>query len=239
MKAVLIGLISLLAIGGTSAISQNVVTSNRTTPMTGLTEKRIEFERGIPERTLRSGYECYAEVSIFDTVAHPLVVNSDETCYWHIADADVDGDGILDTNLGYISRWCDECENGSCVSYSTYGMTSTLVTVVGSTPPEINISTYLNMDSSVIDYGFSDLPYGFELMHMGNLDVTGDGKPDAIIKAIVDWEDTCQGYDQESYYFYVENISQWPVACETDINNDGSTNTNDLLAVVGNWGPCE
>jgi hypothetical protein len=39
--------------------------------------------------------------------------------------------------------------------------------------------------------------------------------------------------------FYVPNISTPPgVACATDVNNDGNTDTSDILALLAGWGPC-
>ncbi len=88
----------------------------------------------------------------------------------------------------------------------------------------------LNLDPSVMSYEIPPQGTSFKLELVGFFDMTRDGLPDAIV----------QLSGGGNTYFYIENISEPPaVACATDINNDGSTNVDDLLALVGNWGPCE
>ena len=66
--------------------------------------------------------------------------------------------------------------------------------------------------------------------------MTGDGLVDAII--ILETVDDMGMVTQLQYY--VENISAPKgVACATDVNNDGNTDTSDMLALIAGWGPCE
>ena len=64
----------------------------------------------------------------------------------------------------------------------------------------------------------------------GFFEVTDDGLADAIIAA--------DAYSPNAQFFYVENISTPVVACVTDLNGDGETDIDDLLQVMGAWGPC-
>jgi len=67
------------------------------------------------------------------------------------------------------------------------------------------------------------------------LDVTGDALPDAIISISQCYQDPPSPCD----VFYVTNISTPAgIACATDVNNDGSTDTTDMLALIAAWGPC-
>ena len=71
----------------------------------------------------------------------------------------------------------------------------------------------------------------------GFFDVTGDGLLDAII--FIGGCDPAAPCDPLGV-FYVPNISTPPgVACATDVNDDGTTDTSDILAIIAGWGPCQ
>jgi hypothetical protein len=99
--------------------------------------------------------------------------------------------------------------------------------IPNSNPTAISHEIFLSLNPKNLIYEGSAQPLSTSLV--GYLDVTNDGKPDAIIKS---------GESQTEVWF-VENISEWPAACASDINNDDVTDVVDLLEVVGNWGPCE
>jgi len=65
-------------------------------------------------------------------------------------------------------------------------------------------------------------------------DSNGDGWPDIVIPVY-----GTQQFAGDYGILVLLNQGNGSFACATDINNDGSTNVNDLLEVVGNWGPCE
>ena len=171
---------------------------------------------------------------IFDNVAHPLFLENPDCGLGYLADVDVDGDGVPETSDGYYQRWdmmadCSEYEFQFSMDVKTHY-------VPGSNPPVVVTESYLDLNPDSMTYEGVDMLYGYYIYNRGYVDVTNDGKPDALLMTQIQTE--CIG-EYVTQYFYVENISEAPASCATDINNDGSTNVNDLLAVVGNWGPCE
>ena len=215
-----------LVAGGTAITSQQDVRNNV-----------IAHQRPYQEHRASSrGTDCPPVATpIFDNVAHMLFVENPDCGIGYLADIDVDGDGIPETANGW---WQSYDYDGWCKEYRrSFSINKKHRYVPGSNPPEVVIESYLDLNPDSMTYEGVDLLYEFWIEHEGYLDVTNDGKPDAIIRANIQIE--CSGEWVYNYYFYVENISEWTAACATDINNDGSTNVTDLLAVVGNWGPCE
>jgi len=221
-----------LVAGGTAITSQQDVRNNV-----------IAQQRPYQEpRAASGGTDCPpAESPIFENVAHPLLLeNPDCVYFWSkSSDADVDGDGILETSEASFRR---DSFGGGC-NFGDYSDPDVkLYYVPGTTPPMVSVKPFLDLDPNSMTYEGVDMLYHFNIYNCGYLDVTNDGKLDAILKAEiqVDADEECWGGEWVIQYFYVENISTPPAAtCATDINNDGSTNVNDLLAVVGNWGPCK
>ena len=214
-----------LVAGGTAITSQQDVRNNV-----------IAHQRPYQEhRAASRGTDCPPVATpIFDNVAHPLFVENPDCRIGYLSDMDVDGDGIPETSEG----WSESFDRmGGCSEFESYNYLDKKSRYVpGSNPPEVVTESYLDLNPDSMTYEGFDLVYGYYIQNKGYLDVTNDGKPDAIIQAYIATE--CSG-PTVLQYFYVENISEWTAACATDINNDGSTNVTDLLAVVGNWGPCE
>ncbi|MDP6770468.1 MAG: hypothetical protein QF704_07200 [Anaerolineales bacterium] len=229
MKFIVLFLGSTTLVTGGTAITLQQETRNGV-----ITNQRPYQEH----RTALAVMDCVAvETPIFDDVAYELQV-ADGSCYFRytsggnfLPHADIDGDGHLESNngSGYVDPSYPE---------SYYFNPSVRIRMSNTNPLEIISEGFLSLDPIDLDYDgidFSKITPIYQLRHVGYLDVNGDGKPDALVELVIDkW-----GPDPEMKIFYVENISEWTTACATDINNDGSTNTNDLLAVVGNWGPCE
>jgi hypothetical protein len=228
MKLVIIGLSSLLTVGGTTAISQNA-SSQRPTKQFNM-PTMPQHIRDLQNR----GVECQSvDNPIFGTVALPLEVENMNCSLWQDIPVDLDGDGTFEDTYSFYSI------SDSCYDNYVWSQPATKIRYVeGSNPPAVISETFLNLNPDIIQYEGVDFPGDFYISLEAYLDVTNDGKPDAIIRA--DWSEVACDYEISVFsYFYIENISQWGGVCATDINNDGSTNVNDLLAVVGNWGPCE
>ena len=213
-----------LVAGGTAITSQQDARNNVTAHQRPYQEHRASSR----------GTDCPpVAIPIFDNVAHPLFVENPDCSIGYLSDMDVDGDGIPDTSVGFFQKddW-----SGDCSKFHSIGsMDKKSYYVPGSNPPEVVTESYLDLNPDSMTYEGFDLIYTCYMNNNGYLDVTNDGKPDAIIRAYITTECNEPGVSQ---YFYVENISEWTAACATDINNDGSTNVTDLLAVVGNWGAC-
>jgi len=182
-----------------------------------------------PANTRMVGDGCpWVEPPIFDTVAHPLIANDCDNLWFSSHSGvgntiDLDGDGVPESMAGNVVRW--ELPNGidSPACKTRY--------VPNSNPTAISNEIFLSVNPKYLTYKGSAPKFYCSLV--GYLDVTNDGKPDAIISGEIgngEWNDGL---------WFVENISDWPATCATDINSDGSTNVNDLLEVVGNWGSCE
>ena len=168
-------------------------------------------------------------------MAHPLFLENPDCGLGYLADVDVDGDGVPETSEGSYQRYDIM---GDCSEYESYfEMDVKTHYVPGSNPPVVVTASYLDLNPDSMTYEGVDMLYDYNIFNRGYVDVTNDGKPDALIMIRIQTE--CPGGEYVNQYFYVENISEAPASCVTDINNDGSTNVNDLLAVVGNWGPCE
>ena len=217
-----------LVAGGTAITSQQDVRNNVNVHQRPNQEHRL----GSP------GTDCPpVETPIFGNVAYPLFLENPDCWIGYLADSDVDGDGVLERSGGFCERldWmgkCDWYEEGEVQDIKTQY-------VPGSNPPVVVTASFLDLNPDSMTYegvDSDDFQYEYQIYNLGYLDVTNDGKPDAII-----WTNIGTGCNGPyvTQHFYVENISEWTSACATDVNGDGSTNVNDLLAVVGNWGPCE
>ena len=172
------------------------------------------------------------DAGVFASVAHAL----EFTC------------GALPWNLGhgggssdFESKYIDLDGNGSAeqiiseVSVTVDAMDDTSVPSTmfkqGDVPGTFGVYILLDAHPDTLLYEGLTIGDEFDVREIGYFDVTGDGLVDAILRVHT---------NQTQEFYYVENISVPPgKACATDINDDGSTNVNDLLEVVGNWGPCE
>ena len=190
-------------------------------------------------RAASRGTDCQpVENPIFGNVAYPLEV-AEGSCPFRggaggslVPDADIDGDGVIDISSAYY--WQSDFESSDYPS-------SIISFNLNTTPPQIISEAVLILNPETINYTGLDIinyPFDFNIIHLGYIDVTADEKPDALIEVGMQVDESDWDFS-DKYYFYIENISEWTAACATDINNDGSTNVNDLLAVVGNWGPCQ
>jgi hypothetical protein len=186
---------------------------------------------------------CYRDcdkIVMFSNIALPLTLEScgiSSISFGSIGmsqNIDVDGDGIEELSKDIASAFTG---GGLFGNYMVMGSVFNESTTIGT----ITVTNILDVSTDVIDYsGIPDDGYSgpFQISCEGYMDVTLDGKKDAIIefrRMGGPWNGGDYSFEA---YFYIENISEWPAACATDINNDGSTNVNDLLAVVGNWGAC-
>ncbi len=115
-----------------------------------------------------------------------------------------------------------------------------LVYLSGVDNVSIKLSLLLDLNPAVINYEgleYDDNQY-IAIQLASLFDITGDGLPDAVIQ--IDAYLSNEPGDSVRYFYYVENISTPPaVACATDVNSDGETDTADILALLSGWGPCE
>jgi hypothetical protein len=210
-----------LVAGGTAITSQQDAHNNVTAHQRPYQEHRASSRGNCPP----------VATPIFDNVAYPLTIDSCEDFF--IGNQDVNEDGTVDGWECYFWR------NGGpgCKDSNVNGHRADILAqyVPGSNPPEVKLESFLDLNPDLINYQGHDFIYSVSLSMRGHLDVTGDGKPDAIIRA--NYSTECGQPNIVEQYFYIENIFP-SAACATDINNDGSTTVNDLIAVVANWGAC-
>ncbi len=195
-----------------------------------------------------------SKINIFSTVAIPFVQecsSAPDPNFWlNLAGLsgqyiNIDGEGA--TELLVTSQDMSSIGYGSPIyvynspSFPKESLSSTLnVAKMGENVGVLNVYTILDLDPSVIDYGEIVFENDFVIKCHALVDVTGDELLDAIISFKTDNWDWGPSPNPQSYYFYLENISTPEgVACDTDINNDGSTDVTDMLAIIGEWGPCE
>jgi hypothetical protein len=210
-----------LVAGGTAITSQQDVRNN-------MTAHRPHQEH----RAASRGTDCPpVETPIFDSVPYPLVLGNSCANIWSRMDMDVDGDGNNETSL---AEYYNDCSQGW-----EYNIPATKMKYVeGSNPPAIIAEAFLDVSPEMMQYdGVTGHIEGVWLR--GYLDVTNDGKPDAIL--LVRGNEKCLTTPDGTvdYLFYVENISEWPAACASDLNNDGAVEVNDLMQIISNWGECE
>ena len=187
------------------------------------THQRPHHAQRTTSRAIGGG--CPSGIPVFDNVAHPIVMPAcDEYVPWLL---DVDGDGNPE-DADYVSANSWE---GSSPGVRTYH-------IRGSNPPELVSEIYLDVSPDFIQYeGMEELfavAESYSIQTTGFMDVTNDGKPEAIVTVGI-------ATANDNFYgsFYIENISEWPAKCATDINDDGTVNVTDLLSVMSTWGPCE
>jgi hypothetical protein len=172
--------------------------------------------------------EC-EDAGIFSDIAHPIDLSCipfGQNLLFDVTTShslDLDGDGEAETIIGDVNSYKNE--------WGEYHRMSMVLHADDST--SFGARTLLSAHPDDLTYkGIPDLGDYYESRRIGYLDVTGDGLVDVLLGVGIS--------GGPIQYFYVENLSPPPTAaCTTDVNNDGSTNVNDLLAVVGNWGPCE
>jgi len=188
----------------------------------------------------------------FDNIAYPLTIacqdgptqfpgidpaTPDYFCetwdsyYYLQMKVDLNGDGASETVMGLS---CAQFDSGMPeMSNKRNGR----VLVAGDKAGTVEMLDLLDVSLDNMSYAdFDDSGDGASFHLVDFLDVTGDGLVDAII--------ILQTYDemgsQIQVPYYVENISTPKgVACATDVNNDGNTDTSDMLALIAGWGPCE
>jgi hypothetical protein len=206
-----------LVAGGTAITSQQDVRNN-------MTAQRPHQEH----RAASRGTDCQpVENPIFGNVAYPLIVESCTDPLYDGIDRDLDGDGKTEQCFA-------EYYNDCMTVYSQPG--KTIRYVEGSNPPKIIAESFLNVNPDLMQYdGVTGYIHAAWLR--AYVDVTNDGKPDAIL--LVQTSTTECSWDTENHFFYVENISEWPAACASDLNSDGTVEVNDLMQIISNWGPCE
>jgi len=226
--------ILILVLGSTTLVAGGTAITSQQDASNNVTAHQRPYQE---HRAASRGSDCQpVETPIFGPVAYELPI-AIESCLWRNnrfafsqPEADIDGDGLFEPHGGVCFY---QPSTGKGTSYPCVK-----IRMVNFDPPEIIGENFLSLHPNDITYDgidFSKIKYNCVMRCVGYLDVNGSGKPDALIEFTIDEF----GENQEIKLFYVENISEWPAACATDINNDGSTNVNDLLAVVGNWGPCE
>ncbi len=165
---------------------------------------------------------------VFADTAYQLVVDC-ENVNWiasvsHTpAYRDLDGDGAPEFIRGHAFAY--RMFEGPVNAWITYAMPSHLVES-GPSIGELHVTTLVDVKPNAMTYAGYTVGDTYDMRCVGFIDVTADGLVDAIIQVDGD------------LYFYAENILPPPVACTTDINSDGDTNIQDLLAVISAWGPC-
>jgi hypothetical protein len=215
-----------LVAGGTAITSQQDARNNMTA-----------HQRPYQEHQAASrGTDCPPVATpIFDNVAHPLTVDFCQEFY--SGNQDVNGDGTVDGwECFFMRSLSNECTESSIINK----VDLILHYVPGSNSPEVRVESFLDLNPDSMKYVGIDFPYyGVHITKRAYLDVTDDGRPDAIIEMRYETECNQEFEVWEIQYFYIENMLPPPAAaCTTDVNSDGSTNVNDLLEVVANWGAC-
>ena len=181
---------------------------------------------------------------IFDTVAYPLSIECGgfatagaAMSHWpHYPNGaamlaqyikiDLDGDGLEETITAMpVHKTMDPWQN-----------TDGKFIASGDGFGTLQINDLLGLDPAVMTYVDLTIPPAdmADIWVTDFIDVTGDGLLDAIVVVRM-----MQIADYVDIPFYVINTSTPPaVACATDVNNDGATNVNDMLAIISAWGPC-
>ena len=166
----------------------------------------------------------------FDNVAYPLTIGcQDGPTTWptYLNDyiIDLNGDNAPETitSVPSVDAW-EGNRQGSVI-------------VRGKNPGTVDMLNLLNLHPDAMtytDYTWDELS---TIRLVTFFDVTGDGLVDAIIMI----GDCIPGPPCDPLgVFYVPNISTPPgVACATDVNDDGTTDTSDILAIIAGWGPCQ
>ena len=135
---------------------------------------------------------------------------------------DLNGDNVPETIMAYslVTDWQH---------------TSGRILVAGKITGAVEMLDLLNIHPDVMTYTDFSWDGMTQISLIDFLDVTGDGLLDAIIIIGAD-----PAVPDPLGVFYVPNISTPPgVACATDVNDDGNTDTSDILAIIAGWGPCE
>ena len=177
--------------------------------------------------------EC-EDAGVFSDIAQAIELsckpmNSSLYGYEGQESIDLDGDGVVERKIGHVNSYFEPDGPVGPKEYNSFSML-----IYADDSPAFLVKTLLNAHPDNLTYiGLQgDFDNGYSINALGYIDVTGDGLPDSLLKVSIP--------GSPLQFFYVENISPPPAAaCATDINNDGSTNVTDLLALVGNWGPCE
>ena len=133
-------------------------------------------------------------------MAYPLAIDFCEEFF--IGRQDVNGDGTVDGWECYFSRFGGPGCKDSNVQTHIADLLAQYVP--GSNPPEVKVESFLDLNPDLINYQGHDFMYSVTLSMRGHLDVTGDGKPDAIIRAVYNTD--CGQSNAVKQYFYIENI---------------------------------
>ena len=175
-----------------------------------------------------SGDVVCEDAGIFSNYAYELEVNSSCTLtnYYYedrirprVLHLDIDEDGALDSISGEASYNKDE----------KHGNTYRQLHIIRA-DSATSFSASVLLDPSTITYEGLDFNDIARSALSSLVDMNGDGLLDAILAVKAGGQ----------RYFCAINISPPPTAnCTSDVNGDGSVGVNDILQVVGNWGPCE
>ena len=215
----------VLILGSTTLVAGGTAITSQQDARNNVTAHQRPYQE---HRAAAGGTDCPPVATpIFDNVSYPLVVEGCTDPIYDGIDRDLDGDGKTDQCFA-------EYYNDCTMSYSQPG--TTISYLEGSNPPRVIAESFLNVNPELMQYdGLTG--YIRAVWLRAYVDVTNDGKPDAIL--LVQTSITECSWETENHFFYVENISEWTFACASDSNSDGVVDVTDLLAVVSDWGPCE
>ena len=166
--------------------------------------------------------DCLENAGIFDTYGYQIsfVCEKSPSGGGNIIERSIDlnGDSILESTNGYLLSYGDD-DSSLNIPWTMFKALSPSV-----------VSELVLIDVSQIDFE-NNATYSTASMG-GLIDMNNDGLLDAIICL-------SENFKNPSYYC-VLNISTPPaVACESDLNGNGSVEVHDLLQIVSDWGPCE
>ncbi|MDP6379303.1 MAG: hypothetical protein QF885_06620, partial [Candidatus Thalassarchaeaceae archaeon] len=178
----------------------------------------------------------------FDNVAYPLTIScQDGPTAWPASD--LAGAGCMGAEMGFYEyikidlngdNAPETIMSKSCLS--EWENNRGRVLVAGKNPGTVDMLDLINIHPDAMIYTDYTWDGMTQIYLLDFLDVTGDGLPDAIIS--IGWCDPTMPCDPVGV-FYVTNISTPPgVACASDVNSDGTTDVNDILALISGWGPC-
>jgi len=219
--------LAIMLLGSTAFVAGGTtLTKNPSSQKHDVLSKQVHQVKASADRD--SGDCDFATTPIFANVANIILTDSECTVGSFSSHADIYGNGNSINVFASYFTYYDPIDGLSEVWQPA---TATRL-LPESGPPVFTSEIIIDLHPTVMGYegGFPHGQQFYDLRTIGLTDINNDGKKDAIVVG---------SYSDNKYYFYIENISDFPVACTTDVNSDGSTNVNDLLEVVGNWGPCE
>jgi hypothetical protein len=218
--------IVLMVVSSTALVTGGVtLSSNQNIPVSNAMSQQVKAPQ--TAEIVQGGGNCPNYNLQFDTFAHSVVF--DQTCEPRGLSSSIDlyGDGNEHV-VGCSFMTGGKPLRGTVQDYP--GRVSRLLP--GSNPPELYTEIVITLDPMVVTYegGFPHGSASYQIYSWGLIDMNGDGQRDMLVRGTT----TTNGVE----YFYIENVTNNPVACASDLDDDGDTDVADLLALMAGWGPC-